>query len=110
MILWYASGEQGFLRIGPFGQKFRGKIFPFVVREFSDFKADSAALHHAKKGVLVIYRVVRPDEQLKILPAKTSVEFLELFEAFVPMKDSNRSPPEPNSGRVPVSEIAGIPA
>src|ERR1700732_1559250 len=43
--------------------------------------------HHAKESVLFGRRVARPDEQLKILPAKTPVEFLELFKAFVPMED-----------------------
>jgi hypothetical protein len=44
-----------------------------LLRQFADSKADTAVLHHAQKDGLFLGRVIRPDEQLKILPAKTSV-------------------------------------
>jgi hypothetical protein len=81
-----SSQSTFFLRIGPTGEEFRGEIFPFAVRELAYFKT-AAALHHTKEDSLFICREIGPDEQLKVLPAKTPVELLELFEAFVPMED-----------------------
>src|ERR1700722_3528900 len=54
----------------PFGQKFRGKIFPFVVWEFSDLKTDAAALHHGQKNLLFLGRVAGPDKRFEIGPTK----------------------------------------
>ena len=67
------AAQQLLLSVGPFGEKFRGDVFPFAVREFSHAKADAAVFHHPEKDLLLLGRVFRPDKRFEIGPIKAPV-------------------------------------